>query len=148
MEEERYKRLFEQLVKEEEQGHRENQKRIRAGIRCLIWIPTVFLALLFLTESEKVIFLLLWVISLFAIASYLIYIEYIDFHAQERLHRLTDQGDQMPSGLIGADIEAFEETVTELLRQIDEKKSENRKKMAQMLEQQKEKFLQPPGDAQ
>lgn len=43
--------------------------------------------------------------------------------------------------LIGADIEAFEETVTELLRQIDEKKQQNRQRMLQMLEQQKEKFL-------
>lgn len=148
MEEEQYKRLFEQLVKEEEQLHRENQKRIRTGIQCLIWIPLVFLALLFLTESEKVIFLLLWVVSLFIISGYLIYIEYIDFRAQERLHRFTDQDNQIASGLIGSDIEAFEETVTELLRQIDERKSENRKKMMQMLEQKKEKFLQPPGDAQ
>ena len=64
-----------------------SEKRIRTGIQCLIWIPLVFLALLFLTESEKVIFLLLWVVSLFIISGYLIYIEYIDFRAQERLHR-------------------------------------------------------------
>lgn len=119
---ERYKNLFQQLVKEEEQLHMENQKRIKAGIRCLIWIPMIFLGLLFLTESEKVIFLVLWVVSLFAIASYLIYIEYIDFKAQERLSAYANPEQVFSAGLIGADIEAFEEAVTELLRQIDEKK--------------------------
>lgn len=140
-ENERYKKLFGQLVKEEQQLHAENQKRIKAGIQCLVWIPMIFLVMLFLTEGEKVIFLVLWVVSLFAIASYLIYIEYIDFKAQERLHAYADQNDNLHSGLIGTDIEAFEETVTELLRQIDEKKTENRQRMLQMLEQQKEKFL-------
>lgn len=141
MEKEQYESLFQQLVKEEEQLHMENQKRIRAGIQCLIWIPMIFFVLLFLTDSEKVIFLVLWVVSLFVIASYLIYIEYIDFQAQERLHKYMAQEHISHEGLIGADIEAFEETVAELLRQIDEKKMQNRQKMIQMLEQQKEKFL-------
>lgn len=131
---EQYQNLFRQLIKEEEQMHIENQKRIKSGIQCLIWIPMIFLVLLFLTESEKVIFLVLWVVSLFIIASYLIYIEYIDFQAQERLHRYMDQESISQSGLIGADIEAFEETVSELLRQIDEKKAQNRQKMRQLLE--------------
>lgn len=141
MDKEQYKNLFLQLVKEEEQLHIENQKRIKAGIQCLIWIPLIFLLLLFLTESEKVIFLVLWVVSLFVLASYLIYIEYIDFQAQERMQRYMEQEHISPDRLIGADIEAFEETVTELLRQIDEKKLQNRQRMLQMLEQQKEKFL-------
>lgn len=141
MDKEQYQNLFQQLVKEEEQLHIENQKRIKAGIQCLIWIPMIFLLLLFLTESEKVIFLVLWVVSLFVLAAYLIYIEYIDFQAQERLHRYMSQEHISPDRLIGADIEAFEETVTELLRQIDEKKLQNRQRMMQMLEQQKEKFL-------
>ena len=141
MDKEQYQDLFLQLVKEEEQLHVENQKRIKAGIQCLIWIPMIFLLLLFLTESEKVIFLVLWVVSLFVLASYLIYIEYIDFQAQERLHRYMKQEHLSADRLIGADIEAFEETVTELLRQIYEKKQQNRQRMLQMLEQQKEKFL-------
>ncbi len=140
-ENERYKKLFQQLVKEEEQLHTENQKRIRAGIQCLIWIPMTFLMMLFLTEGEKVIFLVLWVVSLFAIASYLIYIEYIDFKAQERLHSYIHKNDISHSELIGTDIEAFEETVTELLRQIEEKKTQKRQKMLHMLGQQREKLL-------
>lgn len=142
MENEHYKQLFQQLVQEEQELHAANQKRIKGGIQCLIWIPMIFLMLLFLTEGEKVIFLVLWIVSLFAIASYLIYIEYIDFKAQERLHNYQEEGRAPHSSLIGEDMELFEETVTELLRQIDEKKAENRQKMMQRMEQQKEKFLE------
>ena len=138
---EQYQRLFQQLVKEEEQLHTENQRRIRSGIRCLVLIPMLFLALLFLTEGEKVIFLVMWVVSLFLIAGYLIYVEYIDFQAQERLHRYTDQEHLQEEWLIGADMEAFEETVAKLLRQIDERKAHSRQKRMELVGQQKDKLL-------
>ena len=125
--------LLRQLLQEEEQLHAENRRRIRAGIRCLIWIPMIFLGLLFLTESEKAIFLVLWVVSLFIISSYLIYIEYIDFKSQEKMRRISDQNQVQNEALIGADIEAFEDTVNELLHQIDVKKAEKRQKMQQLL---------------
>lgn len=135
-----YRQLFQKLVEEEEQLHVENQKRIKIGIQCLIWIPMIFMVLLFLTEGEKVIFLILWIASLFMIASYLIYVEYIDFKAQERLHGYQDNEDASNSNLIGSDIEVFEETVAELLRQIDEKKAANREKMLLMLGQHYERL--------
>lgn len=138
---EQYQRLFQQLVKEEEQLHTENQRRIRSGIRCLVLVPMLFLALLFLTEGEKVIFLVLWVVSLFLIAGYLIYVEYIDFQAQERLRRYTDQGHLQEERLIGADMEAFEETVTKLLSQIDERKARSRQQRMELIGQQKDKLL-------
>ncbi|MCI9123361.1 MAG: hypothetical protein HFH35_04660 [Eubacterium sp.] len=129
----RYARLFQSLVQEEEQFHKENQKRIQAGLQCLFWIPLLFLALLFLTESEKVIFLLLWIVSLFILAAYLIYIEYMDFLSQERLRRYTADETVSYSALIGEDMEAIEETVVELLRQIDERKASSRRKMLRLL---------------
>lgn len=155
-EQDQYKRLFQQLVNEEEQLHKQNQRRIRSGIRCLAWIPMLFLALLFLTESEKAIFLILWVVSLFVIAGYLMYIEYIDFQAQERLHRYTGKTRRQKAeladtdtdkevfeeaGLIGADMEAFEATVLELLRQIEKRKTYSRQERLELLRQQKEKLL-------
>ncbi len=140
-----YRQMFQELVLEEQQLHTDNQKRIKAGIQCLIWIPMLFLILLFLTEGEKVIFLVLWIVSLFITAGYLIYVEYADFKAQERLHRYTDEsreGQEEYEGLIGGDMEAFEQTVMQLLNQIDEKKAQNRQRMLQMIGQQKEKLLE------
>lgn len=48
----------------------------------------VFLALLFLTGSNKVIFLILWIVSLFALSIYLIVVEYTDHNLQEKIMEL------------------------------------------------------------
>ena len=47
--------------------HERNQKRIKAGLWCIAIIPMIFLILLLHMESSKVVYLLLWVISLFLI---------------------------------------------------------------------------------
>lgn len=137
-ENEQFRKLFQQLVREEEQLHEENQRRIKAGIQCLFWVPALFLILLLLTDSEKAIFLVLWIVSLFVIASYLIYIEYLDFQSKERLQRFSDQAEKTNFGLIGSDLEAFEEMVSRMLLQIKEKKAENRQKLMDLLAPQKE----------
>ena len=53
-----------------------------------------FLALLFLTGSNKVIFLILWIVSLFALSIYLIVVEYMDYNLQEKIMELKgEEGD-------------------------------------------------------
>ena len=68
--------------------HEDNQKRIKAGIRCLWIVPMVFMFLMFLTDSSKLIFLVLWIVSLFAIAVYLVYVEYSDHKLQEQMNEI------------------------------------------------------------
>ncbi|MEI3102734.1 MAG: hypothetical protein V8S97_00625 [Oscillospiraceae bacterium] len=46
------------------QFHNGNQRRIRKGMLSLLLVPRVFLVLLFLSESSRVIFLLLWIVSM------------------------------------------------------------------------------------
>ena len=65
-----------------------NQKKIRWGIRCVILIPLVFLMLTFSMDSSKVVFLVLWIVSLFTISAYLIYVEYMDYTLQMHLAEL------------------------------------------------------------
>lgn len=137
----KYKQIVQQLAAQEKEFHAENEKRIRTGIQCLIWIPLIFLFLLFLTESAKVIFLVLWIISLFFISVYLIYVEYTDFQVRERQLLYQEDEKAASSGLIGEDIEELEEKMLELLHQIDKKKAENRQQMLQKLEEQKEKLI-------
>ena len=48
-----YEKLYDMLLGYEQEIHKKNQKRIRIGLRCLIIIPLIFLALLFWTESSK-----------------------------------------------------------------------------------------------
>ena len=71
--------MLERIEKYRNEFHITNRRRIRAGIRCLLIVPLIFLILLLMTGSDRIIFLVLWVISMFLIAGYLIYLEYMDF---------------------------------------------------------------------
>ena len=105
---EKYEQMYEMLVEYERKIHEKNQKRIRIGLKCILIIPLIFLILLFWTESNKVVFLILWIVSLFAIAAYLILVEYMDYNLQEKLNEINDEEDGVEN-LIGQEIEEAEE---------------------------------------
>ena len=65
--------------------HKRNKDRIKYGIIAMLVIPIIFLALLFVVNSSKVIFLVMWIASLFIISGYLIAIEYKDYNMTENL---------------------------------------------------------------
>ena len=62
MDEEKYEQVFQAMLEFETTQHEKNGRRIKAGIRCLLIIPIVFLVLMFLTSSSKPVFLILWII--------------------------------------------------------------------------------------
>ena len=74
-----YEQKYNDLVAGLEKMHSKNVSRTRAALRSLLIIPTVFLILLFMTESSKTVFLVLWIASMFVIACVLIVIEYQDY---------------------------------------------------------------------
>lgn len=65
--------------------HKRNKDRIKYGIIAILVIPIIFLTLLFVVNSSKVIFLVMWIASLFIISGYLIAIEYKDYNMTENL---------------------------------------------------------------
>ena len=108
-------------------------------IRFLLWVPLVFLALMFLTDSSKVIFLVLWIVSLFGIATYAIYVEYSDFELQEKIKHYKESEDETDQYLIGGEIEVLEETLAEFVHILDEKKIQNKEKIMEAIKSYKEK---------
>lgn len=72
------------FLKRSGQFERRYPKLIRCGFTCMIVIPIIFLVLMFSLES-KLIFLILWIISLIALSAYLICIEYIHYKIQQQL---------------------------------------------------------------
>ena len=68
---------FEKIMEYEKKIHEKNQQRIKIGIRLVIIIPLIFLTVMFKLDSSKVVFLVLWIVSLFAISLYLIVVEYM-----------------------------------------------------------------------
>lgn len=76
-----------------EKEHKRNKDRIKYGIIAMLIIPIIFLILLFVVNSSKVIFLVMWIASLFIISGYLIAIEYKDYNMSENLKGIIDNSD-------------------------------------------------------
>ena len=66
----------------------ENMHKKKICLRCMMIIPLVFMVLMFTMDTAKVVYLLLWVISLFIFCAYLIIIDYIDDKLARKLNDL------------------------------------------------------------
>ena len=118
MSKDKYRKAYNMVIEYEKEAHRKNQKRIAVGLKLIIIIPLIFLALLFFTGSSKVIFLILWIVSLFILAAYLITVEYMDYNLMERMAKLRGQDEDMENyDLIGND--AIENRIRDVLDKID-----------------------------
>lgn len=71
-----------------ENMHTKNQHKKKICLRCMMIIPLVFMVLMFTMDTAKVVYLLLWVISLFIFCAYLIVIDYIDDKLARKLNDL------------------------------------------------------------
>ena len=78
-------------------------------MRCLYIIPAIFLFLLMVMKSSKIIFLALWIISLFILAVYLIVVEYMDYNLQNHVNKLEGKKNGKVDSLI--EMDRFEKNV-------------------------------------
>ena len=115
----KYERMYDILLDYEQKIHLKNQKRIRIGLKCLIIIPLIFLAMLFWTGSSKTIFLVLWIVSLFILAAYLVFVEYSDYKLQEKLNELDERGDAGVEALIGPGVPASDGPLKSAVKKLD-----------------------------
>ena len=113
----KYEKMYDILLDYEKRIHERNQRRISIGLKCIWIIPLIFLFLLFWTKSSKIIFLILWIVSLFGIAMYLIAVEYMDYRLQEKLHELDD--DAKISNLMVRDIDTVENAIRAAMAKLD-----------------------------
>ena len=121
-EDKKFQEMYEKLMDYESSLHEINQKRIKIGLRCIYIIPLIFLVLLFITDSSKIIFLVLWIASLFGIAIYLIGVEYVDYKLQEKMNERGGKNDIEPESLIK--IEQVSQKVAGVVGKIEETKEE------------------------
>lgn len=71
----RQEALYDQFLKEYENYQAAYKKYIRGGLLAIVATAIIFMLLMFSMES-KVVFLVLWIISILLSAAFLIYIEY------------------------------------------------------------------------
>ena len=145
---EKYKEMYDKFINYEQNLHQQNQKRIRVGLKINIILPLFFLILSFAISEGKLVFLLLWIISLFGIATYLIYVEYSDYKMLEQLKELGVDEDALRDGvnLIGEGVQQAESNITEKLDYagdlIDAEKQNIEAEIAERKEQLKEAVIQ------
>ena len=113
----RLREMYDKLVGYEKTIHEQNQKRIKIGLRCIYIIPLFFLVLLMIVpDSSKFIFLVLWIVSLFAIAVYLIGVEYVDYKLQEKMNEISGCDAQSVSPVV-----QIEDRVQEIAERVEQK---------------------------
>lgn len=113
----RLREMYDKLVGYEKTIHEQNQKRIKIGLRCIYIIPLFFLVLLMIVpDSSKIIFLVLWIVSLFAIAVYLIGVEYVDYKLQEKMNEIRGCDAQSVSPVL-----QIEDRVQEIAERVEQK---------------------------
>lgn len=108
--------IFNKMLEYYTESHRKNKKRIRGGMICMIVIPLIFLMLMFTMNSSKIVYLVFWIISLFALCTYLIAVEYMDYNLQERMKELGVTSHKKKEAIIGPkvigqDIENLKERI-------------------------------------
>ena len=113
----RLREMYDKLVGYEKTIHEQNQKRIKIGLRCIYIIPLFFLVLLMIVpDSSKIISLVLWIVSLFAIAVYLIGVEYVDYKLQEKMNEISGCDAQSVSPVV-----QIEDRVQEIAERVEQK---------------------------
>lgn len=95
-----YQKLYDRLLEEVGALHRANQHRIRSGLRALLAVTVGLMLLMFLADGNKVFTLMLWILSMFAVAAYLIAVEYIDYELQKKLRDIAQLQEGVFDGLI------------------------------------------------
>ena len=111
-----FEKLYDMMLEYEEEIHKKNQKRIKIGMKCLLIIPMIFLILLLLTQSSKLVFLILWIVSLFILATYLIFVEYSDDKLQQKLSEISNREQAERDALIGSGIAQVEERIRTVIK--------------------------------
>ena len=61
--------MYQRLLGEVSDLRQGNRRRIRKGLWALVGVTVGLLALVFISQSSKVIFLLLWIVSMFGVAA-------------------------------------------------------------------------------
>ena len=127
-----YKEVYNKFIYYQQSVHLANQKRIQVGLKVNILLPLGFLVLCFAVSSAKLVFLILWIISLFGIAGYLIYVEYSDYKMMQQLEEfgVELEVDKIDRSLLGDSVQQVES----IAKDIEERVEHHKEMVAQILE--------------
>ena len=87
----KYEQVYTELLEFVINLHERNKKRIKYGKIFILILPVILTLILLLTNGDKIVFLILWIIIMILTSAYLIGIEYLDENVREKLLKLTDK---------------------------------------------------------
>ena len=105
----RYEELYNRLLERGMALHENNKKRIRFGLIFLIVFTVLMILIRLITDSDRVVFMILWVVGMFAASIYLISVEYIDSSIQKTLEEVSER--EADFGVLLPDSEQVREKV-------------------------------------
>ena len=120
----KYQQLYGRLLDEVKLLHERIKVGIRQGLKMLLIVPLLFMVVMFLTQGSKGIFLVLWIVSTFVIAAFLIALEYVDHGIQKRLEEITGMENELPDDSLMPEIELPEIDIEELRLAAQERRSQ------------------------
>lgn len=123
-ERDKYHQLYDRLLDEVKRLHELIKIGIRQGLKMLVIVPLLFMVVMFLTQGSKGIFLVLWIVSTFVLAAFLIALEYVDHGIQKRLEAITGMESELPDDPLMPEIELPEVDIEELRLAAQERRSQ------------------------
>ena len=126
----KYEEQYRALRAYAEEEHRNNQHKIKVGIWVNIFLPLLFLILSFINTDSKIVFLIFWIISLFAIAFYLMTVEYQDYSLQERMRKFGVADEEDQDFLFGHAVSSATDKAIDKADEITEKLNETKRSIA------------------
>ncbi len=123
-ERDKYHQLYDRLLDEVKRLHELIKVGIRQGLKMLVIVPLLFMVVMFLTQGSKGIFLVLWIVSTFVLAAFLIALEYVDHGIQKRLEEITGMENELPDDSLMPEIELPEIDIEELRLAAQERRSQ------------------------
>jgi hypothetical protein len=132
--------MYDKFFDIQEKVHLENQKKIRVGLKVNIFLPLVFLLISFISNRSKLVFLLLWIISLFGISFYLLYIEYMDFKLQARLKEFGIIHEDENKALIGHEVVQGLDDINAVRKEVVQDIKDKKKEIKNEIRKEKEEI--------
>ena len=84
--------------------HENNKKRIKISGFVLILLPIILGLIRWMTDSDKTVFLMIWVLCMFVWSVYLVSVEYLDHVLQKRIKGMSNSEEDYDSLLNGEEI--------------------------------------------
>ena len=84
--------------------HENNKKRIKISGIVLLLLPVVLGLIRWMTDSDKTVFLMIWVLCMFVLSVYLVSVEYLDHVLQKRIDGMSNSEEHYDSLLDGEEI--------------------------------------------